>query len=80
MIDLLLALHELAQERGEGMLPELADGLRKMQRLGEGRLIVIDGGAGEHRDETDVDATLANVNNRDSTKMPKHCGVNSSLT
>jgi hypothetical protein len=32
MIDLLLALHGIAQQRGDGLVPELANGLRKMQQ------------------------------------------------
>jgi hypothetical protein len=43
MIDLLLALHGLAQQRGDGLHPVLAEGLRKTQRLDDGRLIAIDG-------------------------------------
>jgi hypothetical protein len=54
MIDLLLALHGLAQQRGDGLLPELAEGLRKMPPFGEGRLTVIDGDAGAHRSEKDA--------------------------
>ena len=56
MIDLLLALHGLAQQHGDGLLPELADGLRKMPRVGEGRLIAINGDAGENRGEEDAAA------------------------
>ncbi len=39
MIDLLLALHGLAQKRGEG--PALVEGLRKTPGVGDGPLIVI---------------------------------------
>jgi hypothetical protein len=51
MIDLLLALHGLAQQRGEGLLPELAESLGKMPRLGDGRLTVIVGDAGDQGGE-----------------------------
>jgi hypothetical protein len=43
MIDLLLALHGLAHQRGDGLHPALAEGLRKIQRLDDGRLIGTDG-------------------------------------
>ena len=55
MIYMLAALQRFAEQRGDGLLPELADGLRKMQRLGDGHLITIDGDAGDHRGEKDVD-------------------------
>jgi hypothetical protein len=55
MIYALLKLHGLAQQRGEGLLPELVEGLRKMPGRGDGPLIVTDGGAGNHRDKTDVE-------------------------
>ena len=54
MIDLLLALHRLAQQRGDGLLPELANGLRKMPSVAEDRLIAIDGDAGENRGEEEA--------------------------
>ena len=52
MIDLLLALHGLAQQRGEGLHPALVEGLRKMPAVGDGPLIVIIG-----RGEKDVDTS-----------------------
>jgi hypothetical protein len=55
MIYALLKLHGLAQQRGEGLLLELAEGLRKTPRLRDGPVIVTDGGAGNHRDKTDIE-------------------------
>ena len=55
MIYMFAALHRIAEQRGDGLLPELAEGLRKMPRLGDDHLIVIDGDAGAHRGEKDVD-------------------------
>ena len=49
------AWQRLAEQRGDGLLPELADRLRKMPRPGGGRLITIDGDAGDHRGEKDID-------------------------
>jgi hypothetical protein len=54
MIDLLLALHGLAKQRGEGLLPEWEEGLRKIQRLGDGRLIAIDGDAGDYKRDKNI--------------------------
>ena len=58
MIDWLLGLHELAQQRGDGLLPELAERLRRTPRLvGDFHLVTIDGDAGGHRGEKDVDTS-----------------------
>jgi hypothetical protein len=73
MIDLLLALHGLAQQRGEGLLPELAAGLRKMPRLGEGRLIAIDGGAGENWGEKDA-AALSHLTPSETADKAREAG------
>jgi hypothetical protein len=55
MIDLLLALHGLAKQRGDGLLPELAEGLRKMPGRGDGPLVVIVGGGEKGVDTTKVE-------------------------
>jgi hypothetical protein len=55
MIYMFAALQRLAEQRGDGLLPELADRLRKMPRLGDVHLTAIDGDAGDHRGEKDVD-------------------------
>jgi hypothetical protein len=51
MIDLLLALHGLAQQRGDGLHPVLAEGLRKIQRFDDARLFAIDGDAAVRREK-----------------------------
>jgi hypothetical protein len=53
MIYMLAALQRFAEQRGDGLLPELADRLRKMPR--GGHLITIDGDAGDRSGEKDVD-------------------------
>jgi hypothetical protein len=53
MIYMFAALQRLAEQRGDGLLPELAD--RKMPRLSDGHLTAIDGDAGDPRGEKDVD-------------------------
>ena len=55
MIYMFAALQRLAEQRGDGLLPELADRLRKTPRLGDGHLTTIDRDAGDHRGEKDVD-------------------------
>jgi hypothetical protein len=55
MIYMLAALQRFAEQRGDGLLPELADRLQKTPHLGHGRLITIDGDAGDVRGEKDVD-------------------------
>jgi hypothetical protein len=55
MIYMFAALQRLAEQRGDGLLPELADRLRTMPRLGGGHLTAIDGDAGDQRGEKDVD-------------------------
>jgi hypothetical protein len=55
MIYLLGALQRFAEQRGDGLLPELADRLREMRGLSDGRLTTIDGDAADQRGEKDVD-------------------------
>ena len=55
MIYLLAALPRFAEQRGDGLLPELADRLREMRGLSDGRLTTIDGDAADQRGEKDVD-------------------------
>jgi hypothetical protein len=55
MIDLLLALHGLAQHRGDGLLPGLAERLRMTPCFGDGRLVAIEGDGAAHSSEKDVD-------------------------
>ena len=55
MIYMFAALQRFAEQRGDGLLPELADRLRKMPRLSDGHLITIDGDAGDHSGEKDID-------------------------
>jgi hypothetical protein len=55
MIYLLAALQRFAEQRGDGLLPELADRLREMRGLSDGRLTTIDGDAADQRGEKDVD-------------------------
>jgi hypothetical protein len=59
MIDLLAALQRFAEQRGDGLLPELADRLREMRGLSDGRLTTIDGDADNQRGEKDVDKAEA---------------------
>ena len=49
MIQMFAALQRVAEQRGDGLLPELADLLRKMPRLTDGHRTVIDGDAGDDR-------------------------------
>jgi hypothetical protein len=51
MIYMLAALQRFAEQRGDGLLPELADRLREMPRLGDRRLAAIGGDADEQRGE-----------------------------
>jgi hypothetical protein len=53
MIYMFAALQRLAEQRGDGLLPELADRLQKMPRGGP--LITIDGDTGDRSGEKDVD-------------------------
>jgi hypothetical protein len=55
MITLLAGLQRFAEQRGDGLLPELADSLREMQNLSDGRLTTIDGDADDQRSEKDAD-------------------------
>jgi hypothetical protein len=55
MIYLLAALQRFAEQRGDGLLPELADRLREMRGLSDGRLTTINGDAADQRGEKDVD-------------------------
>jgi hypothetical protein len=55
MIYLLAALQRFAEQRGDELLPELADRLREMRGLSDGRLTTIDGDAADQRGEKDVD-------------------------
>jgi hypothetical protein len=55
MIYLLAALQHFAEQRGDELLPELADRLREMRGLSDGRLTTIDGDAADQRGEKDVD-------------------------
>jgi hypothetical protein len=55
MIYLLAALQRFAEQRGDGLLPELADRLREMRGLSDGRLTTIDEDAADQRGEKDVD-------------------------
>ena len=52
---MLAALQRFAEQRGDGLLPELADRLRKVERLGDDHLLAINGDAGDQRGERDVD-------------------------
>jgi hypothetical protein len=54
MIYMLAALQRFAELRGDGLLPELADRLREMPRLGDRRLTAMGGDADEQRGEEDV--------------------------
>ena len=72
MIGLLLALHGLAQQRGEGLLPELAEGLRKAAAGGENRVTVISGDAGGYWGEKDaVRPKVEQTGSRDSKRTQK---------
>ena len=72
MIDLLLALHGLAQQRGEGLLPELAEGLRKAAAGGENRMTVISGDAGGYGGEKDAGRSkVEQTGSRNSEKTQK---------
>jgi hypothetical protein len=51
MIYMLAALQRFAEQRGDGLLPELADRLRVVPRLGDGGLTTIDGDAEDQRSE-----------------------------
>jgi hypothetical protein len=55
MIHMFAALQRFAEQRGDGLLPELADLLRKAPRLADGHLTAIDGDAGDHRGEKNAD-------------------------
>jgi hypothetical protein len=55
MIYMFAALQRLAEQRGDGLLPELADRLRKTPRLGDRHLTTMDGDADDHRGEKTVD-------------------------
>jgi hypothetical protein len=55
MFNMFAALQQLAEQRGDGLLPELADRLRKMPPLCEGHMTRIDGDAGDRTGEKDVD-------------------------
>jgi hypothetical protein len=59
MIDLLGALQRFAEQRGDGLLPELADCLREMRGVSDGRLTIIDGDADDQRGEKDADKAEA---------------------
>jgi hypothetical protein len=59
MIYLLAALQRFAEQRGDGLLPELADRLREMRGLSDGRLAMIDGDADDQRRDKDVDKAEA---------------------
>jgi hypothetical protein len=59
MIYLLGALQRFAEQRGDGLLPELADRLREMRGLSDGRLTAIDGDGDNQRGEKDVDKAEA---------------------
>jgi hypothetical protein len=55
MITLLAGLQRFAEQRGDGLLPELADRLREIRGLSDGHLTIIDGDADNRRGEKDVD-------------------------
>ena len=55
MLYMFAALQRFAEQRGDGLLPELADRLRKVPHLGDGGLTAIDGDADDHRGEKDAD-------------------------
>ena len=55
MIHMFAALQRFAEQRGDGLLPELADLLRKMPPLADGHLTAIDGDAGDQRGEKNAD-------------------------
>ncbi len=55
MLTMLAALQRFAEQRGDGLLPELAARLPEMPRLGDGRLTTIEGDAGDQKGKTDVD-------------------------
>jgi hypothetical protein len=59
MITLLAGLQRFAAQRGDGLLPELADRLREMRNLSDGRLTTIDGDGDNQRGEKDVDKAEA---------------------
>jgi hypothetical protein len=59
MITLLAGLQRFAEQRGDGLLPELADRLREIRGLSDGRLTIIDGDADNQRGEKDVDKAEA---------------------
>jgi hypothetical protein len=73
MIDLLLALHGLAQRRGDGLLPELAERLRKTPRIGNGRMVGIDGDAAAHRSESAESSP--NKSSKPASRVTKIVGV-----
>jgi hypothetical protein len=47
MIYMFAALQRFAEQRGDGLLPELADRLRKTPHRGDGHRITIDGDASD---------------------------------
>ncbi len=55
MIHMLATLQRLAEQCGDGLLPELADRLRVAPRLGDGGLITIDEDAEDQRGQKGVD-------------------------
>jgi hypothetical protein len=55
MFYMFAALQRVAAQRRDGLLPELADRLRKMPRLGDGYLTTIDGDASDNKGGEDVD-------------------------
>jgi hypothetical protein len=72
MIYALLKLHGLAQQRGDGLLPEFAESLRKIQRLSDGRLTVLAGDADDQGVEKDADRSkVEQTSSRGSDKTQK---------
>jgi hypothetical protein len=55
MIYMLAALQRFAEQRGDGLLPELADRVREMPRPGDRRLTANGGDADEQRGEENVE-------------------------
>jgi hypothetical protein len=55
MITLLAGLQRFAEQRGDGLLPKLADRLREMRSVSEGRLTTIAGASDDQIGGKDVD-------------------------
>jgi hypothetical protein len=57
MIYMFAALQRIAEQRGDGLRPELAARLREMSRPGDGQPTIIDGSARDHKGEENADTS-----------------------